>query len=258
MQRNKRIITFVMLCSLVLSMMIPTYAFAAETVDVDQTCKLTIRYFYTTDPVAGAQFHVYRVGNVTADGSVALTSGFSQYPVNLGLLTAEGFSEAAELLYSYALLDGLAPDMTVTVGADGEVTQELPVGLYLIAGQQLSNEFGIFRTRPMLVALPTRLNQDEAWIYNLTVEPKCQYLPRERIGVMNRSVMKVWDDSDENARPQSVTVHLLRDGQVVDTVILNDENRWIHEWQNMSEEYEWRVVEEPVEGYTVTDRKSVV
>lgn len=104
----------------------------------------------------------------------------------------------------------------------------------------------------MLVALPTQLSQSEEWIYNLTVEPKCRYLPRERIGVMNRLVTKVWEDSNEDTRPQSVTVHLLRNDQVVDTVVLNDENRWTYKWQDMSEEYEWRVVEEPVEGYTVS------
>ncbi len=67
----------------------------------------------------------------------------------------------------------------------------------------------------------------------------------------NVIVYKVWKD-DGVGRPASITVHLLRDGEVYDTVRLSEKNNWSYAWDNVDNRYEWSVEEEVPEGYTAT------
>lgn len=56
-------------------------------------------------------------------------------------------------------------------------------------------------------------------------------------------------DSD---RPDQITVHLLRNGSIYKTVVLNEENGWKHTWNHLDDSYRWSVVEADVpDGYTV-------
>lgn len=67
-------------------------------------------------------------------------------------------------------------------------------------------------------------------------------------------VLKVWEDSNNAAgvRPASVTVDLLRDGEVYDTVELSAESNWRHTWTGLDKSKEWQVVEREQENYTVS------
>jgi len=71
----------------------------------------------------------------------------------------------------------------------------------------------------------------------------------------NVIVNKVWKD-DGIGRPAGITVHLLRDGEVYDTVILSAKNNWSYAWENVDKRYEWSVEEEVPEGYVATYRKN--
>ncbi|MBE6561446.1 MAG: Cna B-type domain-containing protein [Ruminococcaceae bacterium] len=70
-------------------------------------------------------------------------------------------------------------------------------------------------------------------------------------------VTKTWNDDNnrDNLRPASVTVHLLADGVVVNTVVLSSANGWTHTFTNLLKMKEGREIrytlsEEPVAGYT--------
>lgn len=67
------------------------------------------------------------------------------------------------------------------------------------------------------------------------------------------TVVKVWDDTGKtSSRPKSVTMQLLKDGQLYDTVTLNADNNWRHTWKGLDRKYMWQVVETTVpSGYTV-------
>ena len=70
-------------------------------------------------------------------------------------------------------------------------------------------------------------------------------------------LLKVWEDKgSEDARPQSVTVDLLRDGEVYDSVELSAGNNWRHDWTNLSPNADWQVTERAVEGYTASVSQS--
>ncbi len=74
---------------------------------------------------------------------------------------------------------------------------------------------------------------------------------------VSRTVRKVWDDKDnkDNIRPDSISVQLLADGTVYESVILNEANNWTWTWQNLDKmnqgkEIVYTVRETLVEGYT--------
>ena len=68
-------------------------------------------------------------------------------------------------------------------------------------------------------------------------------------------VTKVWDDTDDQDgyRPDDVTVNLLADGKIIDTVTLSEENEWSYAWTKLDKKANGKNID-----YTVTDRKSVV
>lgn len=72
-------------------------------------------------------------------------------------------------------------------------------------------------------------------------------------------VLKVWEDNDNAAgvRPESVTVDLLGNGKVYDTVELSAGNNWRHTWTGLDESAQWQVVEREQVNYTVSVSTSV-
>ena len=48
-------------------------------------------------------------------------------------------------------------------------------------------------------------------------------------------VLKIWDDADDQDgyRPDDVTVNLLADGKIIDTVTLSEENEWSYSWTKL-------------------------
>lgn len=63
------------------------------------------------------------------------------------------------------------------------------------------------------------------------------------------TVHKIWDDNGYPDRPDSVTVHLLRDGKEHETVKLNKDNQWTYTWDQLDDRYEWSVKEDVPSGY---------
>ena len=70
------------------------------------------------------------------------------------------------------------------------------------------------------------------------------------------TVTKVWKNDSKTDRPESVTVELLRNGAVCDTVQLSDSNDWTHTFADLPVEdedgapYEYTAKEVSVPGYT--------
>ena len=67
---------------------------------------------------------------------------------------------------------------------------------------------------------------------------------------------------NEEKRPDDITVHLLRDGEVYATETLNEANGWSCEWRGLTSldkdgnTYEWNLIEDAVEGYSPTMEQS--
>lgn len=148
-----------------------------------------------------------------------------------------------------------------TEGETGQVvfTQDsagnpLDVGVYLVAPAGIEDGRYTYTPQSYLVSLPN-LSGDE-WMYDAQVRGD----KFERSydggggGGINRNVMKVWEDAGVEGvdRPSSVTVQLLRDGEVYDEVELSEDNDWEYSWRGLSSRYDWTLVETDVPGdYTV-------
>lgn len=71
------------------------------------------------------------------------------------------------------------------------------------------------------------------------------------------TVKKEWILDDGGEAPASVTVELLRNGEVHKTVKLNAGKHWRHTWTGLSDRYDWSVAEVDVpEGFTSSMEKN--
>lgn len=67
------------------------------------------------------------------------------------------------------------------------------------------------------------------------------------------SVRKVWSDGNANHADDSITVNLLKDGEVEKSQVLNAENGWAYTFDRLAEGYTWTVEEADVpSGYIVS------
>ena len=75
-----------------------------------------------------------------------------------------------------------------------------------------------------------------------------------RIGTTKLGITKIWqDDGNESRRPAAITVQLLQDGNVYDTVQLSDDNNWMYRWTELPVNHTYTAVEVEVpEPYTMS------
>lgn len=258
----------VLLVFLMLAVFLPVRAAALGPADPTRLCTLTIEYKLEEDvPAPGVEFELYRV----AEGSGALTGDFASSSVSLADQSAEGLRKAASTLMSYVWLSGLTPLETGETDREGKlIWKDLQQGTYLVLGEQYRSGGYTYSVEPYLVFLPGM--EEEEWLYDMTIEPKCERTggpstdPSAPSGPSNPSgpssgtvayrVRKVWEDKgDGSSRPGSVTVYLLCNGKVRDTVTLDAEHNWRHDWNNLDADLQWMVAEQPVSGYTVSISK---
>ena len=241
-----------LLASLLLAALLPTAAVARGVINTTEPVSLTIQY-----PCRGITFRLYRVAEVSAYGEYALTGDFQDDPVTLKQPDQAGWRALAATLDGYAARDQRKPLATRETDANGQLTFfGLEAGMYLVTWQKHTTGGYTYTPVPFLVSLPG-LDGEDNWVYDVTADPKYD---REKVPVqpgavtVDRKVLKVWeDDGAEDARPESITVQLLQNGKVYDTVTLSGKNRWSYAWDGLSKDDTWQVVEADVpEEYTVT------
>lgn len=249
-----------LLCVLAGFLLLPLHALAAESIDLSRDLRLTISYRDENTPLTGAAFDIFLVATVDASGELAATKDFAQFQVNIRGENDEAWRTLASTLEGYVLRDSIAP-------ADGGTTDDmgllslptaekrLTAGLYLVLGHRHTQGGYRYDAAPFMVMLPGLDSGSNLWMYDVTANAKfdsSQAPDNPDAHTIERKVLKVWaDGGHENARPQEVTIQLLRDGEVYDTVTLNAANNWRHTWTELDDRYAWAVVEKELEGYTV-------
>lgn len=123
----------------------------------------------------------------------------------------------------------------------------LDLGLYLV--EQTNQVEGYSKIDPFLVYIPQ--TKDNIWIYEIEATPKTDI-----IRLMDVIVEKKWDIVNSSNQPKEVTIELLKDEEVIDTIILNEENNWTHTWKQIEESdlYSVKEINVPA-GYTDTYRQ---
>lgn len=246
-------------CLLLITALFPVTAFARESVDMSRTdCTLSIQY-----PCAGIPFRLYRVADISESGNFTLTGNFKESKVSFVDLDSTGWGDAAATLAGYAAANNLSPAKTQPTDSNGKLTfSDLQTGLYLVTWDKHTTGGYTYTPQPFLVSLPG-LDTDGNWIYDVNATPKYERHkvpdnPPDEPDTVTLKVRKVWKDNGDTAsRPSSVTVQLLKDGEVYTEVELNAANNWMHTWTGLDADHTWQVVEKNVpDGYTVSVGKN--
>ncbi|MGN0268745.1 MAG: Cna B-type domain-containing protein [Lachnospiraceae bacterium] len=240
-----------LLCLLLCVSLLPVTAFAEaeDTLDLTKKVNLTLQY-----EIEGAQFHLYKVAEVSQDLEFTLTGDFAGYPVEVNGLDSAGWRALAETLASFVERDGIKPLKTGVIGEQGTLTwSELESGLYLVLGEEMTSEQYKYSPMPSLIMLPSQ-SADGKWEYDPVMQIK--YTEEEIPGSDTEmiAVMKVWQDHGfEEKRPEAITVELYMDGVLYDTVSLDKANNWSYEWESLPAGHKWTAMEKDIPAcYTVT------
>lgn len=228
-------------------------AMGAQTIDGDARGELIIEYVHDKKPVTGALFCLYRVADVNASGYYTRCGDFAGYPVQVNGRENSQWRDLALTLEAFVRADGLQPAYVAQIDEYGfAVIEDLEPGLYLLLGDRFSNADGEYIATAAMAPIPAKQNADSDWFYSVTVLPKSEFQPREEVGKTSRKVIKIWDDKgNEASRPRELTVQLLCNGVVYDTVYLNKDNGWSYVWEDLAIGEDWVIVELVPEGYTV-------
>lgn len=232
---------------------IDTRVLAYGRIDVDRGGTLSVFFGEGEEGFTGVEFRLYRVADVSDAVRYTLTGAFEDYPVSLDDLDSSGWRALAETLSAYAARDGIAPDGTAVTDQTGYADfGSLETGLYLVEGDAYEADGYTYWPEAGLVSLPSLDEKTDVWNYDVSVTCKYEKIQDPPVPV-SRKVMKVWEDGDGTARPDEISVQLLRDGVVADTVTLNKENNWQYAWTELDGTRNWQVAEAQVpEGYTVS------
>lgn len=235
-------------CMVLVLSAFPMQVFADKGTANENRMSLSIQY-----PCEGTEFMIYRVADVSEDGTCSLTGEFQNYAVSPE--DTETFRTQAPVLAAYAQRDQIAPADAGLIGSDGSLTFELRgSGMYLVDGARRVSGGFVYTPEPFFVILPGR-GEDGSLMPDVAVMPKYGRDPDLPEGqTTKRKVLKIWKDEDTlSRRSESVTVQLLMNGAVWDTAVLSAENNWRYQWDELDASHSWRLVEETVpSGYTVT------
>lgn len=223
------------LCLALALVVLPGRAAAAD-------LSLTLSFQPGGNPAVGAAFRLYQVGQWDGKGGFDWLDSLEEKQINW-----DDLENLAATLAPYA--GELTPTQTGKTGQDGKVTfSGLEAGVYLALGEPYRVGKITYTPSPVLISLPSGGEN------HVSANVKYEETP-DNPGTTTVKVQKVWS-GQETDRPQEITVQLLKNGEVYDTVTLNADNNWRHTWTGLSKDAVWQVVELSVpEGYTVSISK---
>lgn len=250
---------------LLISVFVMVFAFrmltlAKEPIDPEQEVTLTLFYKDQSVSIVGAEFQLYQAGDISESGTLELSGEFASYPVSLENLDSTGWKNLAETLTGYVRRDGILPVDEARTNEYGVLKfpgeqESLKPGLYLIVGKRHVQNGKVYTAEPFLAGIPDQNEALGEWAYDVTAIPKHENSSDDS-GTVKRKVLKVWKDEGYTyKRPKEITVRLLKDGAVYDTVTLTEKEQWRYTWENLDSGYEWLVVEDNVKNYTVSTGK---
>ena len=255
--KKKAWLSAALACILILTMLLPARVLAAASPDTNEECSLSFSYCDGDTPIVGAGIDIYLVAERVGNDYVPV-GDFALLPIDMENMDADALLTMAGTLKIYVDLLNIEPTASGATDADGKLSfTGLKSGLYLVIGRKHVQNGTEYTSTPFMVYLPYYDAVTGEWIYDISVSPKFEERPdepgKDKVKV---KVLKVWDDDgNEPTRPENIEVHLLRDGEVYDTVILSAENNWRYSWEELDGDYEWTVVETVPDGYTVTITK---
>ena len=230
---------------------------ASTSIDITRAGTISVEYSHGDTVLVGAAFDLYRVATVSPDGTYRLCGEFASYPVDVNGSTAQAQRQTAFALYSYVGMDSIASSHSAVTDAFGKLTfpaaGTLDPGMYLLIARPHTEDGKQYTCEPTIVKLPDRIGAESSFTYDITLYPKAD---AEEISpvlqTVNRKVLVVWEDNNAADRPTSVTVKLVCDGTVYDTVTLIAADNWRYTWRGLAADKIWTALEVVPDGYTMS------
>lgn len=216
----------------------------AEKLNLDKrgSISLTLVDKNLNEPLVGAELSVYFVATVSENSDGKLFYSFSEDFKSLN--TKVDDAELVKKLDLFVSQNSLKP-IKITTNSDGiAFCDDLDLGLYFI--RQTGTVEGFTPCTSFLVTLPNE-NNDE-YVYDVNASPKTEVARLTDI-----TIKKVWNTDKSTEAADSVTVQLLRNGNVVKTATLNAQNNWQVTYTDMPESDAYSIKEVDVpKGFTAT------
>lgn len=263
MKRNR---IFRALLAACLMLALAGQVFAAGNIDTEKDVKLTISYRDGETPLRGAYFAIYKIAEADYTGALHLIAPYDEADdIDIDIFgksdeTDEAWVKLASTLEVYVQRERIDPTDKGRTDTDGSLTfptssdVTMKPGLYLVIGNRHTQGGYYYDPQPFLVMLPTIDVEENVWDYDVEVSEK---FSKRRIpstpGEGEEEFQKVWNDGGASkTRPASITVDLLRNGEVYDTVTLTAKDNWRYTWKHLDSRYRYLVSERVPEGYKMT------
>lgn len=225
-------------------------AYGLNEFDRNKKCELeiSVRNEKNKDePVTDAEVTLYRVADVKFVDSKAVyecNADFSGYARTLETIDSD---KDAGRLFDHAVQHRVKGTTQYTDKNGRTKFSQLKAGVYLVAEIQGKQDYARFK--PFLAVLP--YDNNGKWEFSVLAMPKIE-IDGDDDTHTSFKVRKIWND-DGNNRPDKITVHLLCNNEVFDTVELSADNSWEFTWNELPYGKQWTVKEQDVpSGYTVT------
>lgn len=231
-------------------LLFPVSTLAAGSIDLNRAHSLTVTADYGRIPVSGLRLDAYQISTVDESGKLTVVERYRDYAEDLDIRgrNDEAWQRMAQILSREIMLDqNLRPSCSAVTENDGAAKfTDISMGLYLIQGSSVEKDGYVYSTLPFFAILPEQDLNSNTWNYDVVVNAK----PGQKPVRADYEVMKIWkDDCHKDQRPQSITISLICDGNVYDTVTLPHDGTWNYTWNELDTNHQWTVTEEPLEGY---------
>ena len=195
-----------------------------------------------SQPIVGARLNVYRVASAAMDAAGQWIYDYTADFASCG--TALDDPSLAVKLDAFVAQHSV-PSVAITTDARGSARcDDLAVGLYFV--RQSGAVSGFAPCTPFLVTVPYQ--QDGGYVYEVNATPKTDVMRLASV-----TIKKVWNTDASTAAADSVTVQLLKDGNVIETATLSAANNWQITYTDMPESDAYSVKEVNVpKGFTAT------
>lgn len=261
MKRKNNHVFAIIFCVAAIMFSTVVSAFAIVKIDIGRSVSLKIEYLSEGTPVSGAEFSLYKIADINESAEIIPCDEFLSYPVDIAGQNEKEWNALAKTLVGYIRLNNIAPVDSGTTDKDGVVVfpnkaKKLDVGIYLVLAKQHIQDETIYKCEPFIVSLPGYDKESDTYIYDVTCEPK-HAAEKPESDMTKRKVIKIWKGDNELVRPSEVLIDILKDDEIYESVVLNNENNWTYEWPQLQKynddgtEIEWTMVENVPDGYNV-------
>ena len=242
---RRRILTLCVTILLILSCSLTAFAQEFDPQN-NGSISVTLTEQYDKEPIVGAELSVYYVATVRMNTNGNLSYVYTDAFENSGINIDD--PSLAIKLDAYVLEHNVS-SIKITTDKNGTATcEDLALGLYFI--RQTGTVEGFAPCTPFMVTVPGK--NAEGYVYDVNASPKTEVTRLTDI-----TIKKVWNTDKSTEAADSVTVQLLRNGNVVKTATLNAQNNWQVTYSDMPESDAYSVKEVDVpKGFTATYKQN--